>query len=122
MSLQFLKNIGFALIGWAFCGAIMSFGPLFLSMQTTLIVHLILGPTVFGVLCWQYYRRGGNTRPVTIAVTWTLVTLLMDAGVVAPFFEKSDAMFHSLIGFWFPMILIFIVTFTVGRAQAKRHL
>ncbi len=38
----------------------------------------------------------------------------MDAGLVAPVFEKSYDMFRSLIGTWIPFILIFISTYLTG--------
>lgn len=42
--------IGFATIGWAYCGALIGVGRLFLPMHTTLIVHALGAPVGFAAL------------------------------------------------------------------------
>ena len=40
--------------------------------------------------------------------------MLLDALVVAPFFEKSCAMFASVIGTWLPFVAIFAACWAAG--------
>jgi hypothetical protein len=84
------------------------------SMQTTLIVHAIAAPIIFGVIAWVYFTKFGYTTPFQTAAIFLGFVLLMDGGVIAPFVEKSFAMFASILGTWIPFVLIFVSTYLVG--------
>jgi hypothetical protein len=43
------------------------------------------------------------------------VVVALDLFLVAPVFEKSYAMFSSVLGTWIPFALIFAVTYLMGR-------
>ncbi len=45
----------------------------------------------------------------------------MDAGLVAPVFEKSYEMFKSVLGTWIPFGLIFSGTYFTGLFVKKKH-
>ena len=106
--------LAFAVVGWAFCGAIMGVGPLFLSMQTTLIVHAIAGPLGFALLALIYHRRFAYTGPLLTALVFLGVVIGLDLFLVAPLFIRSYAMFGSIIGTWLPFSLIFAATLVTG--------
>jgi hypothetical protein len=106
--------VGHALVGWAYCGAIVGIGRQFTSMQTTLVVHAIGAPVGFFLLSLLYFRKFSFTTPLQTALTFLAVVAGMDALVVAPFFEKSFAMFASPLGMWLPLALIFCVTYFTG--------
>ena len=117
---QYLVILGFGLIGWALCGAIMFIGmALTPNMQLVLIVHAIGAPIVFGVLTWIYSRRFGFTKPWQTAVAFLLIVVLMDFFVVALLINKSFDMFKSVLGTWIPFLLIFTSTYVVARLTAK---
>jgi hypothetical protein len=40
--------------------------------------------------------------------------MLLDALVVAPLFERSYAMFRSVIGTWLPFVVIFAASWAAG--------
>lgn len=112
---ELLTVLTFAIIGWAFCGAIMGIGPLFLSMDATLIVHAIGGPLGFALLAFIYHRRFAYTGPLATALIFIGVVIGLDLFLVAPVFVRSFAMFASFAGTWLPFMLIFVASLVVGR-------
>ena len=88
-------------------------------VNTTLIVHAIAVPIVFGLLALSYFRFFNYTAPLPTAVGFLAVPLLLDLGVIAPFVEKSFAMFASLLGTWIPLGLIFLSTYVVGLLATR---
>jgi hypothetical protein len=49
----------------------------------------------------------------------TGVVVIPDACVVAPLFERSYAMFRSLIGTWIPFATIFLASWAAGILAAS---
>jgi hypothetical protein len=47
--------------------------------------------------------------------------MVMDAGIVAPVFEKSYVMFKSVLGTWIPFILIFLATYITGKVTTTNE-
>ena len=103
-----------AFVIWAICGAIIGIGRAIASMETTLIVHLIGAPVVTFSVSSIYFRKFNYTSPLRTALVFLLFVMIMDAGLVAPVFEKSFDMFKSVIGTWLPFSLIFISTYITG--------
>jgi hypothetical protein len=110
----------FALIGWGLCGAIIGIGRSVTSMDNTLIIHAVGAPIIFAGLSWLYYARFHFTSPLQTAAIFLGVVILMDAGVIAPFAEKSYAMFTSILGTWIPFALIFFSTLLVGLIMTRK--
>ncbi len=102
-------------VGWALCGATIGIGRTITSMDNTLIIHAIAAPCIFAAISFIYFRFFNYTRPVITALIFMLFAIFMDATIIAPFVEKSYAMFQSLQGTWIPFFLIFISTFLTGR-------
>ncbi len=111
--------IGFALAGWLICGATIGVGRQILSMQSTLIVHAIVAPTVFLVLAWSYSRWFPAIRPIRVSGTMLSVVVSLDAFLVAPFIEHSYAMFGSWLGTWLPFVLI-VAAAHAGSMRGQR--
>jgi hypothetical protein len=109
-----------ALVGWAYCGILIAVGRQLLSLQTTLILHAIGAPVGFGLISRFYYRRFAFTSPAQTAAAFLGVVVGMDLLLVAPVFEKSYAMFSSLLGTWVPFALIFAATYLTGRFTPAR--
>ena len=112
-----------AFIGWGVCGAIIFIGRSVTTMQTTLIIHAFAVPVVFALLSLSYFRFFNYTPPLWTAAIFTAIPFLLDLFVIAPFAEKSFAMFtspQSILGTWIPFALIFTTTYTVGRWVAKK--
>lgn len=103
-----------AFIGWALCGATIGIGRAVTSIENTLIIHAILAPTFFTIISFFYYKKFNYTTPLQTAFIFMFFVIIMDAGLVAPVFEKSYDMFKSVLGTWIPFSLIFLSTFITG--------
>ena len=109
--------IGHGVVGWAYCGALIGVGRLWLSMHSTLMLHAIGAPVGFAFISRFYYRKFAYTTPVQTAAAFLGVVVALDFFLVAPVVEKSFAMFSSILGTWAPFLLIFAATYLTGRRQ-----
>lgn len=108
-------------IGWAICGASIGIGRRWVSMDATLVIHAVVAPLVFGFLTWNHLRRHPHSRRGAIALTMLGIVVGLDALVVAPFFERSYAMFRSVLGTWIPFGSILASSYIVGRLMRPRN-
>jgi hypothetical protein len=109
-----------AVVGWAWCGALVGVGRQFLSMDSTLVVHAVGAPIGFALLTLLYQRKFAFTGPLQTAVVFLGTVIALDLFLVAPVFEKSFAMFASPLGTWIPFALIFLATYLTSVATARR--
>jgi hypothetical protein len=109
-----------ALVGWGVCSAIIFIGRSVTSMQTTLIIHAVAVPVVFGLIAWFYFTRFAYTTPLQTGAIFLGFILFMDGGIIAPFVEKSFEMFSSILGMWVPLLLIFMAPFLVGTLVSRK--
>jgi hypothetical protein len=103
-----------AFVLWGLCGAIMGIGRSLTTIELTLIIHAIGAPILASIISYIYYKKFNYTTPLQTATIFVLFIIVMDAGLVAPFFEKNYDMFKSILGTWFPFILIFSTTYITG--------
>lgn len=103
-----------AFIIWALCGATIGIGRSIFTMRLTLVIHAIGAPIFAMLVSLFYYKKFNYTKPINTALIFLIFVIAMDAGIVAPFFEKSYEMFESLLGTWIPFTLIFISTYVTG--------
>ena len=113
--LKILTILIFPFIGWAICGAIMMIGPKFMSMERTLVIHAIGAPAAFAVLSVIYFQKFNYTSPFVTAVIFLSFVIIVDLVLVVPVFEKSFAMFKSVLGTWIPFALIFLAIWLTGK-------
>lgn len=111
--------LAFAFLGWLFCGTVIAIGKKVASLEAVLVIHAISAPVIFGIISAVYYKKFGGTSPLYTAVFFLLFIVSMDVFVVAPFFEKSYAMFRSILGTWIPFMLIFLSVYFTGLFFAK---
>jgi len=111
--------IAHAVVGWAFCGMLVGVGRRFLPMQATLVLHAIGAPLGFALISHFYYRKFAYTSPAQTAAPFLGVVAGLDLLLVAPVFEKSYAMFSSVLGTWVPFALIFAATYLTGRYSSS---
>ncbi len=120
MSLGGLAGLlGPALVGWALCGATVAIGRAVTSLRNALIAHAVAAPLVFAAASWVSFSRHPITTPLETAAVYTALVMALDAGVVAPLFEKSYAMFASVLGTWIPFGLIFGATYLTGALMMR---
>jgi hypothetical protein len=103
-----------AFIIWVLCGATIGIGRSVTTMELTLIIHAIAAPLFAALISLFYYRKFNYTTPLQTAFIFLLFVVVMDAGLVAPIFEKSYEMFKSLLGTWIPFALIFLSSYVTG--------
>lgn len=108
------------IVGWAFCGAIIGISRQLFSMETTLLIHTIGAPVGFALLSLFYFRKFAFTSPIQTAILFLSIVVALDLFLVAPVFEKSFAMFGSVLGTWIPFALIFTATLITGLLTVKR--
>ncbi len=104
----------FALVGWALCGATIAVSRSFMPMDAALIVHAVAAPILAASLAYLHARHFAVTKPLVAAAVFVGVMIVMDAGLVAPFLEKSWSMFQSPLGTWIPFALTFLAAWGAG--------
>lgn len=112
--------LGHALTGWAVCGATVAIGRQVISMDATLLVHAVVAGLAFGFLAWHYSVRYPDASALGVSLTMLSVVVGLDALVVAPFLERSYAMFRSVLGTWVPFALIFAASYIAAHLARQR--
>ena len=89
--------VGLGLVLWAACGAVIAIGRRIWTLDMTLRVHLVAAPVLAFLLSAIHKSLAAQFGPVLRATVMTGLVVILDAVVVAPLFERSYAMFRSLI-------------------------
>jgi hypothetical protein len=110
-----------ALVGWAICGATIAVGRQLVSMDTTLWIHSVVAPLAFGLLTWHYVKRFPVASATATSLSMLGIVVGLDALLVAPFFERSYAMFQSVLGTWVPFASILVTSYLVARFARKEQ-
>ena len=106
-------------VGWAICGATIGVGREVISMEAALLIHAVVAPLAFGLLAWHHFRRFPASSPGRTALMMLGIVVGLDGLVVAPLFERSYAMFRSVIGTWLPFASILAATYLAGRVAGS---
>ena len=107
--------VGFGVAVWAFCGALVGVGRLFMDMDMAMIVRAVGAPVGAAIASWFYFRNFFFTRPLATAVIFVVISLALDVLIVALLIEKSFNVFSSFLGVWLPQALIFSATYSTGK-------
>lgn len=110
---------GLALALWASCGGVMAVGRHLWTLDTALRVHLVAAPTIAFLLSALHEWTFPEFSSLLRATLMTGLVVLLDALVVAPAFERSYAMFRSVIGTWLPFLAIFVASFAAGTLISR---
>ena len=98
--------LGWAVVSWIACGLVFALARAFLGVDAAVAIHLVAAPVIGAMatlLLWNHPRHPGvGATALTLAGT----AASLDAIVVAPFLERSYAMFGSPAGTWLPLALI----------------
>ncbi len=86
-----------AFVVWALCGATIGIGRAVIGIGPTLIIHAIAAPIFAALVSLFYYNKFNYTNPILTAIIFLVFVMAMDAGIVAPVFEKSYLMFTRTI-------------------------
>jgi len=113
--------LGHGLGLWILCGATIGIGRSIFTIQTTLIIHAVGAPVFASLISLLYFKKFRYTSPIQTAAIFLFLIAGMDAGLVAPVFEKSYDMFKSVLGVWMPFGLIFFSTYLTGRMVLREQ-
>ena len=114
MRLGWLYLLGLGVVLWGLCGTVMAAGRRMWSLDTTLRVHLAAAPFIAFAVSAIHKLLAGDFNPVLRAMVLTGLVIVLDAAVVAPFLERSYAMFRTFIGTWIPFAAIFLASLLAG--------
>jgi hypothetical protein len=96
----------------------MAIGRRVWSLDTTLRIHLVVAPVIAFLLSAVHRLLAPDFDAVLRAIAMTGTVVALDVAVVAPIFERSYAMFRSLIGTWIPFGAIFVASLAAGLMLA----
>jgi hypothetical protein len=99
---------------WGACGATMAIGRRVWGLDTALRIHLAAAPFIAFVVSAIHKWMAPEFDSVLRATAMAGTTIVLDAVVAAPLFERSYAMFRSSIGTWLPFAAIFLVSWVGG--------
>ncbi|MBU2533284.1 MAG: hypothetical protein KKB37_11125 [Alphaproteobacteria bacterium] len=116
--MDWLCAIVVSLFVWGLCGAVMMVGRRFFSMRTTIHIHLAAAPVFAFALSCLHAHVAPAFDPMVRAGLMTGMIVVLDAGLVAPVFERSFEMFRSILGTWVPFALIFAASWLAGTLMA----
>jgi hypothetical protein len=91
-----------AFVVWLACGLTMAFGRSAFGLETALRIHAIAAPVFAALVSLAYFARFPAVTPLVAAAFVTAFIIVLDAALVAPVFEKSYAMFSSVLETWLP--------------------
>jgi len=117
---KWMLLLGFGVIGWAYCGALIGIGRQFLPMDKVLLIHAFGAPLGFALISYIYFRNFAFTSALETAAALTGAVLGLDLFVVAPLLEHSFTMFRSPLGTWMPLAGIFAATYLMGLMTAPK--
>ncbi len=106
--------IGLALVLWGACGGAIAIGRRLWSLDATLPVHLVAAPIIAILVATVHRELAPEFDPQLRAAAITIIVMLLDALVVAPLFERSYAMFRSVVGTWLPFVAMFAAALAAG--------
>jgi hypothetical protein len=95
----------------------MAFGRPAFGLETTLRIHAIAAPIFAALVSLVYFERFRAVTPLLAAAYFTAFIVVLDAAVVAPIFEKSYAMFSSVLGTWLLFMSIFADKSVEGQPE-----
>jgi hypothetical protein len=110
-----------AFVLWALCGGTIAIGRGLVGIKTTLIIHALAAPAFAALISFFYFKKYHFTTALPTALIFLAIVVALDAGLVAPVFEKSYAMFRSFLGTWLPFGSIFLATFFTGLLLRRRN-
>lgn len=113
-------TLGWAVAGWIACGFVFVLSRVAFGVDAAIVIHLLAAPVIGAVVTLLLWRNPRHPGVACTATTLAGTAALLDAIVVAPFLERSFAMFASLTGTWIPLALIFAASAAIGAVRSRQ--
>jgi len=113
--------LGWAAAGWAACGITFAIGRAAFGVPAAIAIHLVAAPFIGAAATRLLWRQACPPGVAATAVTMAGTAALLDAVLVAPFLERSYAMFASPAGTWIPLALILAASAATAARLARRR-
>jgi len=113
--------LGWAVAGWAACGLTFAIGRAASGVEAAVAIHLAAAPFIGAAVTRLLWRHPRHPGVAATAVTVAGTAALLDAILVAPFIERSYAMFASPAGTWIPLALILAASAATAARLARRR-
>jgi len=110
-------TVGVAVLAWFACALTFAVTRALLGVGPAAAVHLAAAPVIGGMATWLLWRHPRHPGAAGTAITLAGTAALLDAIVVAPFLDRSFAMFGSALGTWLPLALISVGSAATGKLQ-----
>lgn len=110
----FAPALLWGLAAWAACGLVLTVSRVLWGIQIALWVHVAAAPVISFAATFLYWNHPRHLPPLPTAVLLIGAVFCLDLLVVAPFFERSFAMFESILGTWLPMGLMAVTSYLAG--------
>lgn len=114
------RTLGWAAAAWAVCGLTFAVARVAAGVSAAIAVHLAAAPFIGAAATRLLWRRPGHPGIAATALTLAGTAAFLDAIVVAPFLERSFAMFASAAGTWIPLALIAGASAATAARLARR--
>lgn len=112
------RLLAYGAAGWALCGIVMAGLMQIAPIGVAVAVHAVAAPIIFAVLSIYYFRARGAREALPVALAFTALVAILDAGIVAGLIMRDFAMFASVWGTWVPFALIFAATWITGYVMS----
>ena len=113
--------LGWATAGWVACGATFGVARAAFGVDAAVWIHLAAAPFIGAAATWLLWRHPRHPGAAATAFTMAGTAALLDAILVAPFLERSYAMFASPAGTWIPLALILAASAATAGWLARRE-
>jgi hypothetical protein len=112
-------TLGWVVVGWAACGMVFALGRVLFGVEAAVIIHLLAAPLIGAMVTFLLWNHPRHPGVLATAATLAGGAALLDAILVAPFLERTFAMFGSPAGTWIPLGLIFAASMLAAALLSR---
>ena len=113
-------TLRWAVAGWIACGLTFVLARAAFGVDAAVVVHLLAAPVIGAAATHRLWSHPRHPGVLATAAVLTGTAALLDAILVAPFLERSFAMFASPAGTWIPLALIFAASAAAAGLLSRR--
>ena len=112
-------TLRWSVAAWIACGLVFALARATWSVDAAVAIHLVAAPLIGATAARFIWTHSGHPGVLATAATVAGTMAVLDAIVVAPFLERSFAMFASPLGTWIPLALILAASAATAALLAR---